>query len=103
MLFPGPWLSKPAFASPVRRGLRRFPGAFRLRSVPPLAPLDRQLGLCGAERGLCAPITADDGTPGLVFGRRGRSIRYEGQRNELRALKDEAPFLREVPHHVLQE
>lgn len=38
-----------------------------------------------------------------MFGRRGRNIRYEGQRNELRALKDEAPFLRDVPHHVLQE
>lgn len=38
-----------------------------------------------------------------LFGRRGRSFRYEGQRAELSSLKEAAPFLREVPHHCLQE
>lgn len=38
-----------------------------------------------------------------MFGRPGRSIRYEGQRAELKDLKEHADFLREVPHHCLQE
>ena len=38
-----------------------------------------------------------------TFGRRGRSFRYEGQRAELRDLKAEAEFLKEVPHHCIQE
>ena len=38
-----------------------------------------------------------------MFGRPGRSIRYEGQRAELKALKADADFLRDVPHHCLQE
>lgn len=38
-----------------------------------------------------------------MFGRKGRSFRYEGQRAELAALKEEAPFLKDVPHHCLQE
>lgn len=38
-----------------------------------------------------------------MFGRPGRSIRYEGQRAELKELKAHADFLRDVPHHCLQE
>lgn len=38
-----------------------------------------------------------------MFGRRGRSFRYEGQRAELKDLKAHAEFLRDVPHHCLQE
>lgn len=38
-----------------------------------------------------------------MFGRRGRSFCYEGQRAELSALKAEADFLKHVPHHCLQE
>lgn len=38
-----------------------------------------------------------------LFGRPGRSIRYEGQRAELKDLKAHADFLRDVPHHCLQE
>lgn len=38
-----------------------------------------------------------------VFGRRGRFFRYEGQRAELKELKEHAEFLRDVPHHCLQE
>lgn len=38
-----------------------------------------------------------------AFGRPGRPINYYSQRAELAALKKEAPFLREVPHHCLQE
>ena len=38
-----------------------------------------------------------------TFGRPGRSIRYEGQRAELKDLKEYADFLRDIPHHCLQE
>lgn len=38
-----------------------------------------------------------------MFGRRGRTFRYEGQRAELKELKAHAEFLRDVPHHCLQE
>lgn len=38
-----------------------------------------------------------------MFSRRGRSFRYEGQRAELKELKEHAEFLRDVPHHCLQE
>lgn len=38
-----------------------------------------------------------------MFGRPGRSFRYEGQRAELKELKAQAAFLRDVPHHCLQE
>ena len=38
-----------------------------------------------------------------MFGRPGRPINYYTQRAELSALKEEASFLREVPHHCLQE
>lgn len=38
-----------------------------------------------------------------TFSRRGRNIRYESQRAELSALKVEAEFLRDVPHHCIQE
>ena len=38
-----------------------------------------------------------------MFGRPGRSIRYESQRAELKELKAHADFLRDIPHHCLQE
>jgi hypothetical protein len=38
-----------------------------------------------------------------AFSRPGRSIGYYAQRTELAGLKAAAPFLREVPHHCLQE
>jgi putative transposase len=38
-----------------------------------------------------------------MFARPGRSIRYEGQRAELKELKAHADFLRDIPHHCLQE
>jgi putative transposase len=38
-----------------------------------------------------------------TFSRPGRSINYYAQRAELSALKEAAPFLREAPHHCLQE
>jgi putative transposase len=38
-----------------------------------------------------------------AFARPGRSIGYDAQRAELAALKEAAPFLRDVPHHCLQE
>ena len=38
-----------------------------------------------------------------TYGRRERYFNYEGQRAELKALKAEAEFLRDVPHHPLQE
>src|SRR4051794_28809104 len=38
-----------------------------------------------------------------AFSRPGRSISYYDQRGELSELKEEFPFLREVPHHCLQE
>ena len=38
-----------------------------------------------------------------AFGRRGRSITYNSAANELKDLKVEAEFLREVPHHCLQQ
>jgi putative transposase len=37
------------------------------------------------------------------FDRAGRRISYGMQAGELKALKAEAPFLREVPHHCLQQ
>jgi putative transposase len=38
-----------------------------------------------------------------MFGRPGRPITYSSQAAELAALKEEAPFLRDVPHHCLQQ
>lgn len=38
-----------------------------------------------------------------TYSRRGRNIRYEGHRAELASLKLSAEFLKEVPHHCLQE
>ena len=38
-----------------------------------------------------------------TFGRKGRSITYNSAANELKELKVEAEFLREVPHHCLQQ
>ena len=36
-----------------------------------------------------------------MFGRRGRSITFRSWSDELKALKAEAPFLRDAPHHCL--
>lgn len=76
----------------VRKGLR-----FRLYPTPQQAAyLPRISGCVRLVHNLALEQHS-------MFGRAGRSFRYEGQRAELKDLKAHADFLREVPHHCLQE
>lgn len=54
----------------------------------------KTIGCCRFVYNLCLEQKA-------TFGRRGRSITAFGQGAELKALKAEAPWLKEVPHHAL--
>ena len=73
--------------------------AYRYRIYPDEAQqllLRRTFGCCRLVYNLALQQRRD-------FGRKGRSIRYNSAANELKALKIDAAFLKETPHHCLQQ
>jgi putative transposase len=73
--------------------------AIRIR----LYPILEQVRLFQQTAGCCRLVYNLGREQRQMFGRRGRSINYASQCGELRALKKEAPFLKDVPHHCLQQ
>jgi len=73
--------------------------AYRYR----LYPDADQLSLMARTAGCCRVVYNLALERRRVFGRPGRRIGYVSQAAELAALKHEAPWLKEVPHHCLQQ
>jgi putative transposase len=75
-----------------------------LKSVSLRLYLDAAQAVLCRKTGGCVRLVKNLGLEQRsTFSRPGRSINYYAQRAELSALKEAAPFLREAPHHCLQE
>jgi putative transposase len=73
--------------------------AYRFR----LYPDEEQATLFRKTAGCCRLVRNLALEQRATFGRRGRTITYQTWAGELKALKAELPYLKEVPHHCIQQ